>query len=97
MFAIIVTLAAAALPQATTGQTTMPQGNGHHANDMRRPESEARPSSPRRTKEKRRPDAKEQDKAPAPDETRDADGVLMPGAPGTSNPAIPGGSASSGG
>lgn len=93
MFAIIVAMAAAALPQSTT-----PQGNGHHASDERR-ETSAQPSrssTKGAEKRKQKPAEDVREKSETPGESRESDGVLMPGAPGTNDPAIPG-STSSGG
>lgn len=93
MFGIIVAMAALAAPQTTT-----PQGNGHHAHDERRDTAKPspRPSSRNRENSQQRGEKDGRTDANAPAEGRDADGVLMPGAPGTNNPTIPN-STSSGG
>lgn len=80
MISIAIAMAVAAVPQTAT---TTPQGNGHHASDDRRPETTIK------AKAKRKQAIEAQWKSELPVENRDADGVLMPGAPGTVNPTIP--------
>jgi len=86
MWIFVLAIAASAQPQATTMQ-----GNGHHANDARRTQEEQPKDQPIHGQ-------KEQEGQPAdrarvertgPEEDRNADGALMPGAPGTNNPTIP--------
>jgi hypothetical protein len=90
MLGIALAMAAAAVPQTTT-----PQGNGHHANDDRRPTDEAPlPSTKSRNKRKADPAGEVRKNPDAPAESRESDGVLMPGAPGTNDPTIPGGGSS---
>lgn len=77
MFAIIMAMAAVSVPQYTT-----PQGNGHHSGDERRRE-ETNDRSPTK------PQTKGQPRREPGVEKREADGALMPGAPGTRDPEIP--------
>lgn len=83
MFAIIVAIAAAAVPQYTT-----PQGNGHHSDDDRRRANDRAAEGEVETRQ--RAETAKPDRARKPGvEQREADGALMPGAPGTRNPTIP--------
>ncbi|KZC79077.1 hypothetical protein AYR46_14440 [Sphingobium yanoikuyae] len=83
MWIFILAIAAAAQPQATTMQ-----GNGHHANDARRTQEEQSENQPIHGQEAQ-PDDRALGERSGPEEDRNADGALMPGAPGTNNPTIP--------
>ncbi|WHO39449.1 hypothetical protein PMI04_002300 [Sphingobium sp. AP49] len=84
MWIFVLAIATMAQPQTTTTQ-----GNGHHADDERRLETERPRNTPVHGQDgSQRTDAPPVERT-GPAENRDADGALMPGAPGTNNPAIP--------
>jgi hypothetical protein len=87
MWIFILAIAGAAQPQATTMQ-----GNGHHANDARRTQEEQSKNQPihgQKEQEAQPADHRARVERTRPEEDRNADGALMPGAPGTNNPTIP--------
>lgn len=86
MWIFVLAIAATAQPQATTMQ-----GNGHHANDERRTQEEQSNNQPIHGQKEQEalPDDRSRGERSGPKEDRDADGALMPGAPGTNNPTIP--------